>query len=382
MRIRNVKVYREDKTFAEGEICIKKGIFVEKADVSDPEEEVMDGEGCFAIPGLIDIHLHGCMGYDFCDGTQEAIREIAGYEASVGVTGMVLAAMTLPAEELERILAAGAAYSRKQKTEACCRRADFLGVNMEGPFISREKKGAQDERNILPCDVELFRRFQKAAEGTVNFIGVAPEREGATEFIKALKDQVHVSLAHTNADYDSAKAAFDAGACHVVHLYNAMPPFLHRAPGVVGAVSDSPHVMTELICDGIHVHPAMVRAALKMLGEDRVIFISDSMRAAGMPDGRYTLGGLDVDVKGKRAVLASDGNLAGSVATLMDCVRIAVKQMDIPLETAVACAAVNPARSLGVYESRGSITLGKKADLVLLDEDLSVRAVLKDGKVI
>lgn len=374
MYIKNVKVYGEDKRFHEGEIYIRDGLF---AGADSADTEVMDAEGCYAIPGLIDIHFHGCRGYDFCDGTKEAIQGIADYEASVGVTGINPATMTLPVEELEHILATGAAFKEEQKSGA-----DFLGVNMEGPFISVEKKGAQDARNILPCDVELFHRFQKAAKGTVNYIGVAPEREGALEFVEAVKDEVHVSLAHTNADYDAAKAAYDRGACHAVHLYNAMPPFSHRAPGVVGAVADSPHVMAELICDGVHIHPAVVRTTFRMLGEDRIIFISDSMRATGMPDGRYTLGGLDVDVKGNHATLVSDGALAGSVTNLMDCVRTAVKKMEIPLETAVACATMNPAKSLGVYESRGSITPGKIADLVLLDKDLNLKAVIKDGKVL
>ena len=173
--------------------------------------------------------------------------------------------------------------------------------------------------------------------------------------MEEVKDEVHVSLAHTNADYDSAKAAYDKGACHAVHLYNAMPAFSHRAPGVVGAVADSSHVMAELICDGVHIHPAVVRTTFKMLGEERIIFISDSMRATGMPDGRYTLGGLDVDVKGNRATLVSDGSLAGSATNLMDCVRTAVKKMEIPLETAIGCATVNPAKSLGVYDKYGSI---------------------------
>ncbi len=382
MHIRNVRVYREDKSFEEGDIYIEDGLFAEPRGGCGNQEETVDGEGCYVIPGLIDIHFHGCMGYDFCDGTEEALKEIAKYEASVGVTGINPATMTLPVEELETVLAAGAAYGRKQKARPNPEEADFLGVNMEGPFISEAKKGAQDARNILLCNVDMFRRFQKAAEGTVNYIGVAPEREGALDFVEAVKDEVCVSLAHTNADYDSAKAACDRGACHAVHLYNAMPAFTHRAPGVVGAVADSPHVMAELICDGVHVHPAVVRATFKMLGEDRIVFISDSMRATGMPDGRYTLGGLDVDVKGDHAILVSDGALAGSVTNLMDCVRTAVKQMDIPLETAVACATMNPAKSLGVYESRGSITAGKKADLVLLDKDLNLKAVIKDGKML
>ena len=285
--------------------------------------------------------------------------------------------MTLPAEELEHILATAAGYRKGAHGGA-----DLLGVNMEGPFISEEKKGAQDARNICRCDAGMFRRFQNAAEGLVKYIGIAPEKEGALEFVEEVKDEVHVSLAHTNADYDSAKAAYDKGACHAVHLYNAMPAFSHRAPGVVGAVADSSHVMAELICDGVHIHPAVVRTTFKMLGEERIIFISDSMRATGMPDGRYTLGGLDVDVKGNRATLVSDGSLAGSATNLMDCVRTAVKKMEIPLETAIGCATVNPAKSLGVYDKYGSISVGKKANMLLLDQDLNLKAVIKDGKML
>ena len=374
MIIKNVKVFTEDKTFVDGEICIKDGLFAEKADSVD--EEVIDGEGCYAIPGMIDLHFHGCMGYDFCDGTKEAIAEIARYEASIGVTAISPATMTLPAEELEHILAVAAEY-KKEATDG----ADLIGVNMEGPFISPKKKGAQDERNIVPCNAEICQRFLDASEGLVKFVGVAPEEsDEAVQFIEQMKDKVKLSLAHTNADYDTAKAAFDAGASHAVHLYNAMPAFTHRAPGVVGAVADSPHVNAEMICDGVHIHPATVRATFKMMGEERMILISDSMRATGMPDGRYTLGGLDVDVVGNRATLVSDGALAGSATTLPDCVRVAVKEMHLPLETAVACATMNPAKALGEYDKYGSITAGKKGNVVLLDQELGLKAVIKDGK--
>ena len=161
-----------------------------------------------------------------------------------------------------------------------------------------------------------------------------------------MKDKVDISLAHTNADYDTAMAAFNAGANHAVHLYNGMPEILHRAPGVVGAVFDSKHVMAEIICDGIHIHPASVRATFQMMGADRMILISDSMRATGMPDGQYTLGGLDVKVVGKLATLVSDGAIAGSATNLADCMRTVVQKMDLPLETAVACATINPAKKL------------------------------------
>lgn len=382
MIIRNVKVYTESKTFEDGAIMIRNGVFdqvltgLDSGGADDPE--TLDGEGCYAIPGLIDLHFHGCMGDDFCDGSKEAIARIAKYEASIGVTAIAPATMTLPADELEEILKVAAEY-KKEASEG----ADLIGINMEGPFISPAKKGAQDERNIVPCDTDMCHRFLDASEGLVKFVGIAPEQsEKSLDFIQQMKGKVNISLAHTNADYDTAKAAFDAGANHAVHLYNAMPAFTHRAPGVVGAVSDSEHVMAEIICDGVHIHPSAVRATFKMMGADRMILISDSMRATGMPDGRYTLGGLDVDVVGNRATLVSDGALAGSATNLMDCMRTAVKKMGIPLETAVACATMNPAKSLGVYDQYGSIKAGKKADVVLLDKELNLKMVIKDGKTI
>lgn len=385
MIIRNVKVYTEEMEFVEGEIVLQDGR-IEAAPGSGTGEdsgktlageEVLDGGGCYAIPGLIDLHFHGCKGYDFCDGTSEAIAKIAEYEASVGVTAICPATMTLPVNELEEILAVAAAYKEEAKDSAG---ADLIGVNMEGPFISEEKKGAQDARNIISCNEDICRRFLQASGGLVKFVGIAPERsENTKDFILKMKDQVHISLAHTNADYDTAMEAFKAGADHAVHLYNAMPAFTHRNPGVVGAVSDSAHVNAEMICDGVHIHPSVVRATFKMLGADRIILISDSMRATGMPDGRYTLGGLEVDVTGNRATLASNGALAGSATNLMDCMRTAVLKMGIPLETAVACATRNPARCLGVYGEYGSITPGKRGNAVLLDRELKVKAVIKDG---
>lgn len=380
MIIRNVKVFTEEKSFEDGEIIIREGVFTDGT--KRDGEETIDGEGCYAIPGLIDLHFHGCKGYDFCDGTSEAIEEIAKYEASIGVTAISPATMTLPVEELARILSVAASY-KKAAEEGHPLAADLVGINMEGPFISAAKKGAQDANNIISCDAEICQRFLDASEGLVKFIGIAPEyNENALEFIGQMKNKVHISLAHTNADYDTAKAAFDAGACHAVHLYNAMPAFTHRTPGVVGAVFDSPHVYAELICDGVHIHPSVVRATFKMMGGDRMILISDSMRATGMPDGRYTLGGLDVDVVGNHATLVSTGALAGSATNLMECLRTAVKQMGIPLETAVACATMNPARALGEYDKYGSIAPGKKGNVVLLDKDLHLKMVIKDGIVI
>lgn len=361
-------VYTEDKTFEPGEIIIENGKFAETASDSS---EIIDGEGCFAVPGFVDVHFHGCVGADLCDASLEGIAKIAEYEASVGVTTICPASMTMPRQTLFEIMSTAAAYERKSG-------AKFAGINMEGPFISAAKKGAQAAQNICACDVELFRDLQKAAKGLIKLVDIAPENDGAMEFIEEVKDEVVVSLAHTTADYKTAREAFLKGATHVTHLYNAMLPFSHREPGVVGAAFDSPDCMAELICDGVHIHPAVVRATFEMFGPDRIIMISDSMCATGLDDGQYTLGGQDVYVTGNRATL-KDGTIAGSATNLMDCVRTAVKEMHIPLETAVGCATVNPAKQIGIYDRCGSITPGKAGDLVLLNKDLELKAVYIDG---
>lgn len=374
MRIKNAQVFGTDKKFALSDIWIENGRFVSAPSATDCE--TIDGEGLYAIPGLIDIHFHGCVGQDFCDGTVEAIEKITAYEASVGVTSVCPATMTLPEDTLSKVMEAAAAYNKDGIRPD---HAGLVGINMEGPFISAEKKGAQAEKFIRLCDIEFFQRLQETSGGLIKLVDIAPEKEGAMEFIKAMKDKVGISLAHTAADYNTAKAAYDEGARHATHLYNAMLPFTHRAPGVIGAACDSPHVMAELICDGVHIHPAAVRATFRMFGDERLILISDSMRAAGMPDGQYTLGGQDVTVTGKHATLVSDGALAGSVTNLMDCMRTAVREMGIPLESAIACATINPARAIGIDADYGSIEPDKIANLVLLDKNLNVRDIIING---
>ena len=377
MVIKNVLVYGEDQVFTEGEIYIKEGQFAAEAAGND---ETVDGEGCFAIPGLIDIHFHGCVGDDFCDASGEAIGRMAEYEASSGITSICPATMTLEEKQLHEIMSTAGDYRKQEKSGAGEEgRAKLVGINMEGPFISAKKKGAQAADHIRPCSVPLYRKLQEESGGLIRLVDIAPETEGAMEFIDQVKDETVISIAHTTADYDTASEALARGASHVTHLYNAMPPLNHRDPGVIGAARDAENCHVELICDGIHIHPAVVRATFEMFGAERVILISDSMRATGLTDGEYTLGGQDVYVKGAKATLA-DGTIAGSATNLMGCLRRAVLDMEIPLETAVGCATANPAREIGIYDRCGSITPGKDADLVLLDKDLQVKAVYINGR--
>ena len=369
MKIINGTVFSENGVFEKRDVSICDGRFAQD-DAADTE--VVDAEGLYVIPGLVDIHFHGCMGYDFCDGTKEALDAIASYEARQGVTSIVPATMTLSEESLTEIFANAGAY---ENTEGSALR----GINMEGPFVSEAKKGAQNGAYLHKPDVEFFRKMQKLSGGLIKQVAVAPEEDENLTFTRTLKEEVVISVAHTTADYDTAKAAFDAGACHVTHLFNAMPNFSHRAPGVVGAAFDSKDVTVELICDGIHIHPAMVRSVFALFGAQRICMVSDSMMATGLKDGQYALGGQPVKVKGRLATL-ENGTIAGSASNLMECLRVAVKEMGIPLADAVMASAETPAKSLGLYEECGSITIGKSADAVLLDQELNIVQVICRGK--
>ena len=377
MIIKNASVFTEEGKFAKQDIFIKDGKFVVSAEEADGEE-IIDAKECFAVPGLTDIHFHGCMGHDFCDGTREAITAMAEYEASVGVTSIVPATMTLGEDTLQGICETAAAYVKEVKNDKA---ADLCGINMEGPFVAASKKGAQNGAYIRKPDVEMFDKLNQASGNMIKLVAIAPEVEDAMEFIKAKKDETVLSVAQAATDYDTAMEAFEKGATHVTHLYNAMNPYTHRAPGPIAAAADS-GAEVELICDGVHIHPAVVRTTFKIFGDDKVILISDSMMATGLEDGDYSLGGQAVKVVGNLATLA-DGTIAGSATNLMDCMRTAVQKMHIPLESAVKCAAVNSAKSVGIYDKYGSITPGKVANVVLLKKnDLALEKVILRGKAL
>ena len=369
MRIVGASVFDLDRGFVEREVCTDWARLSERSDGGG----TLDAAGCWLIPGLTDLHFHGCMGADFSDGTAEGLQTIADYQLSRGVTQICPAGMTLAEDALVRMCAVAAAHKK-----SAVHGADLVGINLEGPFLSEAKKGAQNAAWLRDPDLALFEKLQTAAEGLVKLVSLAPERAGAMEFIR--RAGVRVSIAHTTADYDTAAAAFRAGARQVTHLFNAMPPFSHRAPGVVGAAFDCPDSRVELICDGVHVHPSVVRAAFRLFGPERVILISDTMRAAGMPDGDYTLGGQAVVKKGSRATLA-DGTLAGSVTDLTACMKAAVS-FGVPLHDAVRAAAVNPAQALGIDGEVGTLEPGKWANMVLLDQNLDVKTVIFHGAVI
>ena len=380
--MKKYKIFAEDKKFYLGNInCSEDGRFSSvHLEEELREEEVFQRKEDFLIPGLIDIHFHGCLGQDFCDGTRDAIECLAKYEIEHGVTGICPATLTLALDDLDAVLSLARDYAEEGEKEG---KARLLGINMEGPFISHVKKGAQNEKYILQCDEKILSRFIESYGGLVKFVGLAPEENpDFEEFIKKAKGRVKISLAHTNADFETALLAYRAGASHAVHLFNAMTGLDHRNPGVVGATVESKEVYAELITDGIHVHPVMVRAAFALLGEDRVVLISDSLRSTGMPDGIYDLGGQKVKKEGKRCTLVEGGNLAGSVSNVFDCMKTAVQLMRIPFKKAILASTINPAKSLGVEKELGSISVGKRADYLILDNDLNLKAVYQSGKEI
>lgn len=369
MKIINALVY-DNHSFIPKDIFIENDVFTE----AGTSNEVFDAQGCYAIPGLIDLHFHGCMGYDFCDHTQEALQHITEYEAQAGITTICPATMTLPQDELLQICKTVASYENPNGSTIC-------GIHLEGPFLSEKNKGAQNAAYLRPADYSFYQQLQKACNDRIKIVSLAPEIPENFNFIQQAKDSVRISLAHSGADYDIAKAAFDVGATHVTHLFNAMSPFHHRNPGIIGAAFDSPQVHVEMICDGIHIHPSMIRAAFSMFTDERIILISDSMEATGLSDGTYSLGGQTVSVQGRLATL-SDNTIAGSVSNLMDCVRYLVKEVNIPFTSAIRCATENPAKELGIYDRYGSITSGKIANLVLLTQDYEVVSVFLAGRKI
>ena len=366
MIIKGGKVFQEDGSFLEQAIYINDHRLVDKAEYQD-DGEVIDAEGLLVLPGLVDIHSHGAAGEDFSDGNPEGLKKILQYEKRCGITSYCPTSMTFPKERLRQIFAS----IKGAQTEDG---ATVVGINMEGPFLDPAKKGAHVEKWIAAPDVAFVRELNQDADGLVSLVTLAPNMDGAEEFIKEMHEEVCISLGHTAADYDCASRAMKLGAHHVTHLYNAMQPFGHRAPGLIGAAMDDPECMVELICDGYHIHPSAIRAAFRMFGPERVILISDSMRATGMENGTYELGGQEVTVKDRKAVL-KDGTLAGSATNLYGCMCKAV-EFGIPLEQAIMAATANPARSIGIFDRVGSIRIGKQADLLLVSENLELKRVI------
>lgn len=371
MIIKNAKILNHSFNFE------YKDLFTSGACISGQEHSdsstVIDAKGLTVLPGLVDIHLHGANGADFMDASDESLQAIASYQASCGVTSIAPASMTMDLDSVIKAVHCAASFVPEANM------ASIDGIYMEGPFVSLHKLGAQNSDYVKSCDLDFFGKVVKASNNLVKAVVVAPETEGAMEFIKAVSPDVTVSLGHTACDYETAKQAFFCGATQLTHTFNAMNGLNHRAPGPIGAAFDKSDVYVELISDGVHVHESMIRA-LFCLFKGRVILISDSMAATGLKDGKYALGGQDVYVKGNRACL-EDGTLAGSVTNLFECMKFAVRS-GVPLEQAVYSASYNPAKKIGAHSRIGSIREGALANLLIVDDSLNLRGVILRGNLL
>ena len=375
MFYKNARIFTPDFRFVTGGFEVKDGRFGAVLPEEIPADAV-DLHGATVIPGLIDVHSHGNSGADFSDGDYEGLKKMAAYYASCGVTSFAPASMTLPYDVLEKAFAT----AKQLKEEAPAGLSRLMGIQMEGPYFSYKKRGAQNPDYLKDPDFEGFRKLFDDCGGLVRIVDIAPELPGAVEFIEKASKLCTVSIAHTDSDYDHARAAVKAGVTHLTHLYNAMPGIHHRNPGVIPAGVENEKVQAEIICDGYHIHPASVRLAFTMF-KNRMILVSDSGRCAGQPEGtQFTLGGQDAWLRDGVARLA-DGTIACSATNLWTCLRN-VLSWNVPEEEAVRAATWNPAKALGVQDQVGSIETGKLADFVVCSPDYAEKRVFLGGKEI
>ena len=331
--------------------------------------------GCSITPGLIDLHLHGAMGHDVMDGSVEGLKEIASHQARCGVTGFVPTTLAAPLPSVMKAVES----IRAAMTGPLL--AEILGVYLEGPFLCRSKKGAQNPEFIRPMAPDDFAAIQNMGHGLKTIVTIAPEVGDNLMFIGLFRDEgMIVSIGHSDASYELAVKSFEQGITHATHLYNAMSGFLPREPGVIGAVLDSDNVVAELIADGIHVHPAALRLAVRQKGVDRICLITDTVNAAGLGDGEFRVGGLDVFVKADQARLKDGGALAGSVLTLNKAVRNILQWTGLSVPQAVRMASLNPARVLGLDGEIGSLEVGKLANLAVFDRDFNLVTTIQRGR--
>ena len=369
MLIKNALIYLSDHSFRK--LDIRFGSHIKEIGVIAGIPD-LDADGCHLIPGLIDVHTHGMVNNDFSDGSAEGMKLMSRYYASCGVTSFCATTMTLPEEDLTKAMHCIRDFKRPAEGARCA------GINLEGPFLSYAKRGAQAAANLHLPDLDMFNRLNEASGGMIKIVGVAAELPGALDFIREVSKKCTVSVAHSAADYNTAMEAYRCGATQATHLFNGMNPLHHRDPAVVGAAYDS-GAYAELICDGLHIHPAVIRIVFQLFKE-KTLLISDSLRCAGMQDGDYELGGQPIIVKDARATLL-DGTLAGSCISLLKAVQNAISFGILP-ENAILAATEAPAKAIGADSFLGSIEVGKLSDMLILDKNFNHISTIINGEVI
>ena len=366
MILKNGRVLTERAIFEETDVVVEDGKIVSVGKTAAPGEDV---SGAYVVPGLIDLHTHGVYGFDHLDGDPEATAKMRRFYAAQGTTGILATVMTAPGETMRR------AVENAMKTRPGDG-ATIFGIYLEGPFFSSLRNGAQLPDALRLPDPVFLDELISASGRSVKIVSLAPELPGALDLIRTRKD-VSFFLGHTAADYETARQAIDAGAKGVTHTFNQMEPFHHRAPGLIGAAVES-SVFCECITDGLHVHPSAVRLLFQAIGRERFVSITDSLRPTGLPDGEYVSGGQKVDVKDGLARLKS-GVIAGSTLTMLQGVRNLIR-FGLRIEDAFYVSTATPAKAAGVFDEVGSITVGKRADLLVLDRELALKTVVIGGE--
>lgn len=384
--IKHIRIYTENNVIEDGFITFKDGkikklgsssSIIQRSDQEQYEEIILPAH-CKAIPGLIDVHIHGVNGADTMDSTIGALETMAAALPKEGTTSFLATTITQENEAIERALRNAGDYMSDHQSPG---KAEILGIHLEGPFINSKRAGAQPVEFIVDPNVELFKKWQKLAAGSIRLVTLAPEQPGGIQLIKHLKENgIIASIGHSDATYEEVSDAIAAGASHVTHLFNGMRGMHHREPGVVGAALLRGELQTELIADGIHVRPEMVKLVYNQKGADKLLLITDAMRAKCLKTGTYDLGGQDVIVRDDKAYLP-DGTLAGSILKMDQAVKNMLSFTDCSLESVIEMASVNPAKQLNVFDRKGSIAQGKDADLVILDENHDVVMTFCNGKL-
>ncbi len=373
MFYKNARIYCSDFTFRVGAFEVVDGKFGAILPDTVPEDAI-DLGGATVIPGLVEVHSHGNSGADFSDGDYEGLKTMAKYFAQCGVTSFAPASMTLPYDVLSKAFAT----AKMLKEEAPEGHSRIMGIHMEGPYFSYAKRGAQNPDYLKEPDFDGFKKLYDECGGLVRIVDIAPELPGAAEFVAKAKDLCTVSIAHTDSDYDHAKATVDAGVTHLTHLYNAMPGIHHRNPGVIPACVENENVQAEIVCDGYHIHPASVRLAFAMF-KNRMVLVSDSGRCAGQPEGfQFDLGGQMAEIRGGVAKLVGSETIACSASNLWTCLQN-VLAWGVPEEEAIRAASYNPACAIGADKVVGSIETGKVADFLVCSADYTQRRVFLAG---
>ncbi len=382
MILRNAAVF-VGKEFVKVDVRVEEGIIVDISEnlvaehvigeqQTEEIEKVLDYTGKLIIPGMVEVHSHGCLGFDFCAANAEEIDAMRAYYSDHGTTSLLATVMTSGKDKLRQAMSELKPYMH-QKDGA----TRIQGINLEGPFFNPEKKGAHDETCLIPLDEVFFDELNSLSGDNMRLLDVDPTLDNALEFIEKYSKKMTVSLAHTICDYELANQAIQAGATQITHLFNAMNALHHREPGLVGAFSDNETVNAELICDGFHVHPSVMRLMYQACGE-RILLISDSISAMGLPDGNYVSGGLDIVVENGEAKL-KNGTIAGSTITLFEGLRRTISY-GIPVEEAILGATIRPAKAVGIDKMVGSIEVGKYADLLVVDENYNLEEVFIGGE--